>query len=52
MEHLKSLEFYKSCKNIIIYGGTGTGKTMLSICIDMERPVIRGFPRAFIVQQG
>lgn len=36
MEHLKSLEFYKSCKNIIMYGGTGTGKTMLSICIGME----------------
>lgn len=33
---LKSLNFYKDGKNIIMYGGTGTGKTMLSICIGLE----------------
>jgi len=30
---LKTLEFYRQRKNIIMYGCTGTGKTMLSICI-------------------
>ena len=32
---LKSLEFLREHKNLIMYGGTGTGKTMLSICIGL-----------------
>jgi DNA replication protein DnaC len=35
IETLKSLEFLREHKNIIMYGGTGTGKTMLSICIGL-----------------
>lgn len=35
IESLKSLEFLHDHKNIIMYGGTGTGKTMLSICIGL-----------------
>lgn len=35
-ESLLSLDFYHSGKNVIMYGGTGTGKTMLSILIGME----------------
>jgi len=33
---LKNLDFYHKGKNIIMYGSTGTGKTMLSICIGLE----------------
>lgn len=33
MDSLLSLEFYRKGKNIIMYGGTGTGKTMLSTLI-------------------
>lgn len=33
VDSLKTLEFLKSGNNIVMYGGTGTGKTMLSICI-------------------
>ena len=33
VESLKSLNFIKEKKNIILYGGTGTGKTMLSIAL-------------------
>ena len=36
VESLKSLEFLKSGNNVIMYGGTGTGKTMLSTCIGIE----------------
>lgn len=36
LKGLKELEFLKSGKNVVMYGGTGTGKTMLSICIGME----------------
>ena len=32
-ENLKSLDFIKEKKNIIMYGRTGTGKTMLSIAL-------------------
>lgn len=32
---LLSLDFYHAGKNVIMYGGTGTGKTMLSILIGM-----------------
>lgn len=35
-ESLLNLDFYHEGKNIIMYGGTGTGKTMLSILIGME----------------
>lgn len=34
-ESLLQLEFYHAGKNVIMYGGTGTGKTMLSILIGM-----------------
>ena len=34
-ESLLNLDFFKSGKNVIMYGGTGTGKTMLSILIGM-----------------
>lgn len=33
IRQLQALEFYRQRKNIIMYGCTGTGKTMLSICI-------------------
>lgn len=33
LEGLLNLDFYHAGKNIIMYGGTGTGKTMLSILI-------------------
>ena len=33
---LRALTFYRDKKNILMYGGTGTGKTMLSICIGIE----------------
>lgn len=36
LQALKSLEFYHERKNLIMYGGTGTGKTMLSICLGLE----------------
>lgn len=36
LESLKALNFYQSGSNLIMYGSTGTGKTMLSICIGME----------------
>lgn len=35
MQSLLELDFYHKGKNIIMYGGTGTGKTMLSILIGM-----------------
>lgn len=35
VDTLKSLKFLYEHKNIIMYGGTGTGKTMLSICIGL-----------------
>lgn len=36
LQKLLKLEFYHSGKNLIMYGGTGTGKTMLSILIGMS----------------
>lgn len=36
VDTLKTLDFYNNGENIIMYGGTGTGKTMLSICIGAE----------------
>ena len=35
-ESLLNLDFYHQGKNIIMYGGTGTGKTMLSILIGIS----------------
>lgn len=35
-QSLLNLDFYHSGKNVIMYGGTGTGKTMLSILIGMS----------------
>ena len=35
-ESLKALEFFHAGNNLVMYGSTGTGKTMLSICIGME----------------
>lgn len=34
-ESLLNLDFYRQGKNVVMYGGTGTGKTMLSILIGM-----------------
>lgn len=36
VDTLKSLEFRHQGRNIIMYGGTGTGKTMLSTCIGIR----------------
>lgn len=36
IQSLQSLEFREHGLNIIMYGGTGTGKTMLSICIGIR----------------
>lgn len=36
VQSLKKLDFLDKDQNIIMYGGTGTGKTMLSICIGMQ----------------
>ena len=35
IDYLKDLGFLKAGNNLVMYGGTGTGKTMLSICIGM-----------------
>ena len=35
-ESLLALDFFRGGKNVIMYGGTGTGKTMLTILIGME----------------
>lgn len=36
LDSLLDLDFYHCGKNVLMYGGTGTGKTMLSILIGME----------------
>lgn len=46
LDDLKALDFYEKGRNIIMYGGTGTGKTMLSICIGIEA-CKRGIPVKF-----
>ena len=35
-ESLMALDFHRQGKNIIMYGGTGTGKTMLSILVGIQ----------------
>ncbi len=35
-ESLLALDFYRGGRKVIMYGGTGTGKTMLTILIGME----------------
>ena len=55
VEKLRSLEFHRQGKNIIMYGGTGTGKTMLSTCIGIrlcERNIpVKFFRTASLVNQ-
>lgn len=46
LENLQNLDFYEERKNIVMYGSTGTGKTMLSICIGIEA-CSRGIPVKF-----
>jgi DNA replication protein DnaC len=46
VDGIKSLAFIGERKNIIMYGGTGTGKTMLSICIGNEA-CLKGIPVRF-----
>lgn len=36
LDTLLELDFYHAGKNVIMYGGTGTGKTMLSVIIGMS----------------
>lgn len=52
---LKKLAFYHEGRNIIMYGGTGTGKTMLSICLGIEacrqEIPVRFFRTASLVNQ-
>ena len=55
VQSLQSLEFQQKGLNIIMYGGTGTGKTMLSICIGMrlceEGIPVRFFRTAALINQ-
>jgi len=55
LENLKELDFRKQRRNIIMYGGTGTGKTMLSICIGLrlceEGIPVKFFRTASLVNQ-
>lgn len=46
LESLKNLSFYDERKNLVMYGSTGTGKTMLSICLGIEA-CNRGIPVKF-----
>lgn len=55
LDSLKSLEFLERNENIIMYGRTGTGKTMLSICIGLrlceEGIPVRFFRTASLITQ-
>jgi len=55
LDALIALDFYEERKNIVMYGGTGTGKTMLSTCIGLEacrREIpVRFFRTASLVNQ-
>ena len=44
--HLYSCEFVKISKNIVLVGGTGTGKTHLAIAIS-SRAVRKGYKSRF-----
>lgn len=46
LESLKELQFLDKGNNLVMYGSTGTGKTMLSVCIGMEA-CRRGIPVKF-----
>lgn len=35
-EEFRELKFYQEKENVLMYGGSGTGKTMLAICIGMK----------------
>lgn len=50
-ENILNLDFYHEGKNIIMYGSTGTGKTMLSILIGMEA-CKQGIPVRFFRTAG
>jgi DNA replication protein DnaC len=45
-EDLQALQFKDNGMNLLMYGGTGTGKTMLSTCVGM-RLCERGTPTGF-----
>ena len=51
MQTLLGQDYYHAGKNIIMYGGTGTGKTMLSTLIGIEA-CNRGIPVAFYRTAG
>lgn len=51
LESLINLEFHDRGENVIMYGGTGTGKTMLSIIIGIEA-CRRGIPVRFYRTAG
>lgn len=55
MDTLKALDFRHQGRNIIMYGGTGTGKTMLSTCIGIrlcqEGVPVKFFRTASLVNQ-
>jgi len=46
IDSLKALNFIEEKKNLVMFGGTGTGKTMLSICLGLEA-CKRGIPVKF-----
>ena len=50
-QSLLGLDFYHAGKNVIMYGGTGTGKTMLSILIGMSA-CIQEIPVRFYCTAG
>ena len=45
-ESILNLDFYNAGENLIMYGGTGTGKTMLSILVGIEA-CKKGIPVSF-----
>lgn len=54
-DSLMDLDFYRAGKNVIMYGATGTGKTMLSILIGMQACMqnipVRFFRTAGLINQ-
>lgn len=51
IDDLKELKFLEERKNVIMYGGTGTGKTMLSVCIGIAA-CQKGIPVRFFRTAG